>query len=214
MAMVEDYAREIVRKIIDKEYLAWKAIGGTMTRLNRVLEEHKVPPKVLDMIVEKKKKVAAKNAMAVTESKKRKGIGASKVVAKKQNISMDGPTSVASFVSGSTWAFADMVEVSTKNSGGAPIEVVAEVEKIDAPKDIGSQRVEGADRTEPSAVNPMPGMLGGDSSSLEDVGDMGRGGSLPSDDAKAKDRSHCRPTGASVLEVSKDEAESQPPSAF
>jgi hypothetical protein len=103
--------------------------------------------------------------MVATESKKRKGIGASKVVAKKQKISTDGPTSAASFVSGSTWAFADVVEVSTKNSGGAPTEVVAEAEKINVPKDIGGQRVEGADRPEPSAVNPMPGVLGGDSSS-------------------------------------------------
>jgi hypothetical protein len=87
--------------------------------------------------------------MVATESKKRKGIGASKVVAKKQKISTDGPTSAASFVSGSTWAFADVVET----------------QKIDAPKDIGGQRVEGADRPEPSAVNPMPGVLGGDSSS-------------------------------------------------
>jgi hypothetical protein len=129
---VEDYAWEIDRKITDKEYLAWKAIGGTMPWLNRVLEElgirhkeHKVPPKVLAMI-EEKKKVAAKNAMAATESKKRKGIGASKVVAKKQKISTDGPTSAASFVSGSTWAFADVVEVSTKNSSGALTEVVVE----------------------------------------------------------------------------------------
>jgi hypothetical protein len=87
MAMVEDGAWEIVGKIIDREYLAWKATGGTMPLLNRVLEElgihleeHKVPLEVLAMI---EKKAAAKNATVAVESKKRKEIGASKVVAKK-----------------------------------------------------------------------------------------------------------------------------------
>jgi hypothetical protein len=108
VTMVEDGAREIVGKITDKEYLARKAAGGTMPRLNRVLEElrihheeHKVPPEVLSMIKEKKKKAAAKNAIAAAESKKRKGIGASKVVAKKQKIPMASPTSATSSVFGS-----------------------------------------------------------------------------------------------------------------
>jgi hypothetical protein len=93
-----------------------------MPRLNRVLkelgihhEEHKVPLEVLAMI---EKKAAAKNAMAAAESKKRKGIGASMVIAKKQKIPMAGPTSTAFFVSSSAQAYADAMEVSTKNSGG------------------------------------------------------------------------------------------------
>jgi hypothetical protein len=55
-----------------------------MPWLNRVLEElgihheeHEVPTKVLTTIEQKRKKVAAKNATAAVESKKRKGIGAS-----------------------------------------------------------------------------------------------------------------------------------------
>jgi hypothetical protein len=220
-AMVEDGAREIVVKITDKEYLERKAVRGTMPRLNRVLEElgihheeHKVPTEVLAMIEEKKKKATAKNTMAAAESKKRKGIGASKVVTKKQKISMAGPSSAASSVSGSARASTDAVEVSAENSGGAPAEAVAEAEKIDAPKDIGGQRVEGANRPKPSAVNPMPGVLGGDSSSSEDAGDAGHGGALPSDDAEARDGSRLHPVSTFVLEVSEDEAESWPPSAF
>jgi hypothetical protein len=89
-----------------------------------------------------------------------------------------------------------------------------EVEKIDALEDIGGQRVEGVDRPEPSAVNPMPGVLGGDSSRSEDAGDAGHEGAHPSNDTEARDGSRCHPAGASILEVSKDEDESQPPSMF
>jgi hypothetical protein len=74
--------------------------------------------------------------------------------------------------------------------------------------------VEGADRPEPSAVNPMPGVLGSDSSILEDMGDVGHGGALLSDDAEARDGSRHHPTGTSVLELSEDEAESRPSSMF
>jgi hypothetical protein len=63
-------------------------------------------------------------------------------------------------------------------------------------------------------LNPMPGVLGSDSSSSEDVGDAGRGGALPSDDAEVGDESRCHPMVASILEVSEDEAESQHPSVF
>jgi hypothetical protein len=65
------------------------------------------------------------------------------------------------------------------------------------------------DHLEPSAANPMPGVLGGDSSSLEDAGDVRSEGALPSDDAEAGNGSH-RPTDTLVLEVSEDKAESQP----
>jgi hypothetical protein len=55
-----------------------------MPRLNRVLEElgihheeHEVPPEVLATIEEKKRRATAKNATAIVETKKRKGVGAS-----------------------------------------------------------------------------------------------------------------------------------------
>jgi hypothetical protein len=91
---------------------------------------------------------------------------------------------------------------------------MAEVEKIDAPEDIGSQRVEGVDHPDPSTINPMPSTLGSDSSGSKDTGNVGYGSALPSDDVDARDGSRRCPVGASVLEVSKDDAESQPPSTF
>jgi hypothetical protein len=97
------------------------------------------------------KKAAAKNATAAAQSKKRKGIRASKVVPKKQKISTASPTSTASSISGSARASTDAVEVSAENSGWGLTEDVMEVEKIDALEDIGGQRVEGVDRPEPSA---------------------------------------------------------------
>jgi hypothetical protein len=70
------------------------------------------------------------------------------------------------------------------------------------------------DHPEPYAINPMPAVLGADSSSSKDTGDVGHGGALPSDDAEAGNGSHRRPAETLVLDVSKDEAESQPPSTF
>jgi hypothetical protein len=74
----------------DKEYLARRAITGTMPHLNWVFneigvhhEEHEVPTKVLKSLEDKAKKVAAKNVIAVVEAKKRKWVGAPKVVTKK-----------------------------------------------------------------------------------------------------------------------------------
>jgi hypothetical protein len=124
---------------------------------------------------------------------------------------MSGPTSAASSVFGSGRASADAVEISAKNSGGGPTEAVAAVEGVGAPKDAGGHRVKGADPPEPSAVNPMPAVLGGNSSSSEDAGGAVRGGASP---ARAGDGSHCRPAYSSILEVPEDEAESQPPSVF
>ena len=66
VAAVEQEAREIVGDITDKEFLARRAIAGTMPRLNHVLEElgihhteHKVPAKVLKSLEGKARKVAA-----------------------------------------------------------------------------------------------------------------------------------------------------------
>jgi hypothetical protein len=218
---VEEGAWLIVRNISDREYLAWKVARGTMPWLNRVLEElwihheeHVVPPEVLTTIDEKRKKDVAKNATAVAKSKKRKRIGACKVVAKKQKVSMSSLASAASSISGSARASADAVEVSVENSSGGPTKAMAVVEEVGTPKDAGGQRVEGTDPPEPSAINPMPVVLGGDSSSLKDDGGVVHGGAPPLNDAEARDGSRRRPVGSSILEVSKDEAESQPPSVF
>jgi hypothetical protein len=88
---------------------------------------------------------------------------------------------------------------------------MAKVEKADMAEDIRGQRAEGVDHPEPSAAIPMPGVLGGDSSSSKDMGNAGCGGALPSDDAEARNRSRHHPVDTIVLEVSKDEAESQLP---
>jgi hypothetical protein len=87
---IEARAREILSEMSDKEYLARRAITGTMPHLNRVFdeigvhhEEHEVPAKVLKSLEDKAKKVAAKNVIAVVEAKKRKWVGAPKVVTKK-----------------------------------------------------------------------------------------------------------------------------------
>ena len=71
---VEEGAWEIVGDISDREFLTWRAVGGTMSRLNRVFaelgihhEEDKVPSKVLKSNEEKAKKASAKNATAVAE---------------------------------------------------------------------------------------------------------------------------------------------------
>jgi hypothetical protein len=194
-----------------------------MPRLNRVLEqlrihheEHSIPPEVLATI-EEKKKAAAKNATAAAESKKRKGIGASKVVAKKQKTStvvVAFAMSIAFSASRSVRVSANAEEFSTENTSGGPIDIAAEAEKADATEDIGGQRAEDMDRSKPSIANPMPSVLGGDSSSSKDVGDAGHGGALPSDDAEVKNGSRRRPADTIVLEVSEDEVESQLPSAF
>jgi hypothetical protein len=207
---VEEGVRLIVGKIFDREYLAWKVDGGSMPRLNMVLEElgiqheeHVVPPEVLATIEEKRKKAAPKNAIALAETKKRKGGGASKVVAKKQKVSTSGPTSAASSISSSGRASADAVEISTENSGSGPIEAMMVAEGVGAPKEASGHRVEGADPPEPSAINPMPAVLGGDSSSSEDAGGVVHGGASP---PRVGDGSR-RPACSSIFEVLEDEAE-------
>jgi hypothetical protein len=82
--------REILGEMSDKEYLARKAIAGTMPCLNRVFEEfgihheeHDVPAKVHKSFGDKAKKATTKNATTVAEAKKRKGTGTSKAITKK-----------------------------------------------------------------------------------------------------------------------------------
>ena len=90
VSSMEEGAREIVGDISEREFLVRWVIGGTITRLNWVFEElgihheeHKVPPKVLKSVEEKAKKVAAKNATTVAESKKRKGASGPQTISKK-----------------------------------------------------------------------------------------------------------------------------------
>ena len=82
--------REILGEMSDKEYLARRAVAGTMPCLNRVFEEfgihheeHDVPTKIHKSLEDKARKSTVKNTTAATEAKKRKGTDASKVVSKR-----------------------------------------------------------------------------------------------------------------------------------
>jgi hypothetical protein len=103
---IKEAARQIVGKMSDKEYLARRSISGMMPRLNGVLEEfgihheeYVVPLDVLATIEEKKRKVATKNATVAAESKKRKGMAGSKVLAKRMKTSAAITTPTVSAVS-------------------------------------------------------------------------------------------------------------------
>ena len=87
---VEEGAHDILGELSDNEYLARRAIGGTMPHLNHVFEElgmhhveHKVPVKVLKSIEDKARKATVKNNTTVAESKKRRGSVAAKAISKK-----------------------------------------------------------------------------------------------------------------------------------
>jgi hypothetical protein len=98
-----------------------------MPRLNRVLEEigihheeHEVPPEVLVAIEEKKKETIAKNGTATMETKKRKGIGGPRVLAKKQRILTAVVTSSTSSIFGSARVSTNAKEASAENRGEGP----------------------------------------------------------------------------------------------
>jgi hypothetical protein len=194
-----------------------------MPQLNKVLEElgihhkeHEVPLEVLATIEEKKRKAATKNVTAAAETKKRKGVGASQVAAKKQKTSVTAEASAASATSStsrSVKASANAKEDSAKNSGRCSMSTGAK--KFVASKDGGcGQGAVGEDHPEPSAANPLPGVLGGDSSSSDEAGDAGHRGAHPSDGAEAGGASRRHPMDVEVLEVSEDEVDSQPPAMF
>lgn len=104
--------------------------------------------------------------------KKRKGVRASKAVANKQKISAAMAASAASSVSDSAQASTDAEEGSAQNSGGGLTLAEVEVEKLDT--DVGSdQGAKGVVRPEPSAANPLPAALGGDSSSSDGAEEPG-----------------------------------------
>jgi hypothetical protein len=166
---------------------------------------------VLVTIKEKKKKAVAKDATAVVESKKRKGISGPKVPTKKQRVPTAAATSATSFVSGSARVFADAEETSVENSGGGPTLTGTVAEKPTTPRDAGGSRgAEDVSHLEPSVADPMPAMLGGDSSSSSDTEDAGHEGALPSMDAEARVMVCRRLVNIEVEEVSEDEADSQP----
>lgn len=178
-------------------------------------EEHVVPLEVLATIEEKKKKATAKNVTAAAESKKRKGIGGPKVIAKKPKVAVAVATSASSSASGSAQVFADAEEVSAEHSGGGPTLVETEVERVAAPSDAGgSQEAEDVSRSEPSMIDPMLALLGGDSSSAGGMEDVWCGGALPSPHAEAVGTARRCPATIEIEDVSNDEAVSQPPLNF
>ena len=81
MKSTEAGPQEILSNMSDKEFLACRAIAGTMPHLNRVFEElgihheeHDVPVKVRKSLEDKAKKAAAKNATATADAKKKRGL--------------------------------------------------------------------------------------------------------------------------------------------
>lgn len=202
-----------------------------MPWLNRVLEElgihheeHTVPPKLLKSIEEMAKRTTAKNVTAAVESKKRKGADVSKAIGKRQKT---GPSvvaiSTAASATSSVEASADTYEGVAENVGRGPTLVGADTEwRFFASRDLGRDQMEGGtlcevgdmSRPEPSAAVPMPGVLGDDLSSSEGEEDVGDGGALAPEDAGTGDTSCRRAAGASVVEISEDEAVSRSPVAF
>lgn len=156
--------------------------------------------------VEEKKKAATKNATAVAEAKKRKGAGAPRAVAKKLKVAAMVEASTASAAHSASWsarASVSMKEGSVGNFGRAPMPLVAEAKKIAALEDTRCQ-------PEPSAVNPLPGVFGGDSSNSEGAEDARRRGAPPTGDARAWVASQRRPATVEVEDVSEDEVDSRP----
>jgi hypothetical protein len=189
--------------------------------LDRVLEElgihheeHKVPPKVLASIEVKSKRVAAKNVTAAAKSKKRKGTGISKAAGKRQKILASGPaaSAVASATS-SAGASADADEDTAKNTGGGSTLAGVEVEKSIALEYFSGAQTGSMDRPKPSAANPMPSVLGDDSSGSEGTA-MRDVEELLHPDAVARNVGCHRPTDGTALEVSDDETGWQSPSVF
>jgi hypothetical protein len=178
-------------------------------------EEHKVPPKVLASIEEKSKRAAAKNVTMVVESKKRKGTGVSKAAGKMQKILASGPAaSTVVSVASSAGASADADEETAENTSGGSTLAGAEVEKSATAEYFSGTRTGRIDRPEPFAANPMPDVLGDDSSGSEGDDDAGHGGAALSRDVEAENVGCHRPADGTALEVSDDETGSLSPSVF
>lgn len=82
-------------------------------------------------------------------------------------------------------------------------------------EDVGhGQGAEAIEQLEPSAANPMPGVLGDDSSNSGEAKDAEHRDGPPKEGAKAKDASQRRPATVKVEDMSEDEADLPPLCAF
>jgi hypothetical protein len=133
---IKKFSHQIVGKMSDKEYLAWRSASGTMPRLNRVLEEfgihhdeYVVPPDVLATIEELKRKAAAKNVTTVAELKKRKGTVGPKALAKKLKTSTAVAIPAISSAASSAHAFASAREGFVDGTSEDRADSILEVDK-------------------------------------------------------------------------------------
>ena len=213
MKSAEAGAREILGEMSNKEYLARRAIVGTMPRLNRVFEEfgihheeHDVPVKVHKSLEDKAKRATTKNATAAAKAKKRKGTSTSKIISKRQK-------TTGTFAATSATASVEADEEVVENAGGglASVDVGMDGEHSTASLDLGGddfvdtalQGMGGGPTAEPSVVVPMPSILGDDSSGTEGEGiGSGNASSSREGEAASVDRHH---PAAGVVEVSEDE---------
>ena len=210
----------------DREYLVHQAIAGTMPWLNRVFEEfrihheeHDVPMKVHKSIEDKERKAATKNVTIVVEARKRKGATMPKVIT---NMQKTRDASIAASADASAAASANDDEEVAENVGGASGSAAARTggERSAASLDLGGDdlvdtALQGADgglAADPSAMAPMPSILGDETSSSEGDGTGGGDASLPREGEAAGNGIH-RPA-AGLDEVFEDEVEASAPVAL
>lgn len=166
---VEASARRIVGKISKSEYVARRTALGNMPWFNCVFEEmginhdeYVIPSNVLLSL--EKKKDSAKNLIAVAESKKRRGAGVVKAVAKKQKADVAMEVVVESSSDRSSITESNPVETpATKEVPSTPVGVVL-VARFVAMEAVSRGAVSAQ---EPLALNPMLSLLGEDSSHAE-----------------------------------------------
>jgi len=198
VSKVEEAAIGLVGKISEREYVSRRAVSGIMPRLNRVFEElgivyweREVPAEVTASIDKKKKKTSAKNVTAEAESKKRKGTAVAWAPPKKKKkfgtlviapaVSSSGSAGVASVGSedgqSSSVPSRDMRVAGGGDSGSPSASVrplrgavsgMGRPEASAAPARSLHGVTSGAEQPEASAVNPMPDIFGGMSSSSEE----------------------------------------------
>jgi hypothetical protein len=159
---VEALARRIVGKISKKEYVQWKTMLGTTPWFNRVFEElgikhdeYVVPSDVL-LSLEKRKDVS--KTVAAAESRKRKGGGATKALAKKWKAEVTAEALVES---------SDRSSVAESNSVGSQPAQEARVDLAAAATGAGQGEVSWGVSF---ARLPFASLLGEDSSDVEAPG--------------------------------------------
>jgi len=190
-----------------------------MPRLNRVFEEfgihheeHDVPVKVHKSIEDKARKAAAKIVTDVAEARKRKGAIMPKVITKRRK-SRD--TSVAASANASMATSANDDDEVVEKVGGGSGSATARMggERSTTYLDLGGDdlvdtalQVAGSGlAAEPSAVVPMPSVLGDETSGFEGNGG-GVGDASPPREGEATGTGLRRPA-AGLDEVSEDEEE-------